>query len=61
MKVSEMVRFLKKNGCQIKRSGAEHDIWINPKTGGETTVPRHHSKELSTGTASQILKDLGLK
>lgn len=61
MKVSEMAKLLKKNGFQIKRHGAEHDIWYNPKTQKETALPRHQSKELPTGTANKILKDMGLK
>lgn len=60
MKVSEIVRLMKKHGCIIKRHGAEHDIWINPITGGEASVPRHGSKELPTGTANKILKCLKL-
>lgn len=61
MKVSEMIRYIKKNGCKLHRNGARHDIWINPATGGEAQIPRHSSKELKTGTANKILEDLGLK
>ena len=61
MKVSELVRLLKKNKCHILRHGSRHDIWINPKTGGTTQVPRHPGKELPTGTANRIQEDLGLK
>jgi len=61
MTVGELVRRLKKNKCQILRHGSRHDIWINPKTGGTTQVPRHPSKELPTGTANRIQADLGLK
>jgi Predicted periplasmic or secreted lipoprotein len=61
MTVSELIKRIKKDGCQLKRNGSEHDIWINTKTGQEAQVPRHKSKELKTGTANRILKDLGLK
>lgn len=61
MKASELTRWAKKKGCHIKRHGAEHDIWINPKTGGTAQIPRHGSKEVPTGTANRIIKDLGLK
>jgi predicted RNA binding protein YcfA (HicA-like mRNA interferase family) len=61
MKVSELTRLAKKHGCCIKRHGAEHDIWINPKTGNTARIPRHQSKEIATGTAQNIIKDLGLK
>ena len=61
MTVSELLRQIKRQGCEFKRSGARHDIWINPANGKESSVPRHLSKELPTGTANRILKDLGLK
>ena len=61
MKVSELTRLAKKNGCYIKRHGAEHDIWINPITGYTARIPRHSSKEIATGTAHNIMTDLGLK
>jgi hypothetical protein len=28
-------------GCYLKREGAEHALWINPKTGAIEAVPRH--------------------
>jgi len=61
MKVSELTKLARKHGCRIKRHGSEHDIWINPKTGNTASIPRHKSKELATGTANSIIKDLGLK
>jgi predicted RNA binding protein YcfA (HicA-like mRNA interferase family) len=61
MKVSELIRLAKKRGCRIKRHGAEHDVWINPKTNNTASIPRHQSKEIATGTAYTIMKALGLK
>ncbi|MCL2356665.1 MAG: type II toxin-antitoxin system HicA family toxin [Defluviitaleaceae bacterium] len=61
MKASELTRKAKKQGCRIKRHGAEHDIWINPKTGKTARIPRHPGKEIATGTAHSIIKDLDLK
>ena len=58
MKHSELIRKLKKTGCLLKRHGASHDVWINPKTGARTTIPRHGSKEIKEKTAKSILKDL---
>jgi predicted RNA binding protein YcfA (HicA-like mRNA interferase family) len=60
MKVSELTRLARKNGCYIIRNGAAHDIWIDPKTGNTARLPRHQSKEVATGTANNIKKDLGL-
>jgi predicted RNA binding protein YcfA (HicA-like mRNA interferase family) len=61
VKASELIRLAKKNGCQIKKHGGEHDLWINSKTGGTARIPRHPSKEVAAGTADQIMKNLGLK
>ena len=61
MKTSELTRLAKKHGCKIKRHGAEHDIWVNPKTGKTARIPRHQSKEVATGTTRSIIKDLGLE
>ena len=58
MKASELARLAKKNACYIKRHGSEHDIWINPKTGKTARIPRHQSKEVASGTAQSIIKDL---
>ena len=61
MKASELTKQAKKNGCYIKRHGAEHDRWFSPKTGKTESIPRHQSKEVATGTARKIIKNLGLK
>jgi predicted RNA binding protein YcfA (HicA-like mRNA interferase family) len=61
MKVSEFIRQIKKQGIMFKKHGSRHDVYYNPKTGQETQVPRHQSKELATGTRNAILEDLGLK
>ncbi len=58
MKHSELVRKLTKAGCLLKKHGASHDIWINPKTGARAVIPRHGSKEIKEPTAKSILKDL---
>lgn len=60
MKVSEMVKLLKKAGWKIKRHGSSHDIWFNPQTGATVSIPRHGAKELPSGTAANIMKDAGL-
>ena len=61
MKTHEFTKKISKAGCYITRHGKKHDIWLNPKTGGETTVDRHGSQELAKGTVDGMLKDLGLK
>jgi mRNA interferase HicA len=39
--------------------GTRH--WIVRYQGARTTVPRHPSKEIKTGTYRAILRDLGIK
>ena len=43
-------------GCYLKRDGASHSLWINPKTGVLEAVPRH--KEIKEPLAKKILKSL---
>ena len=61
MKISEMVKRLKKAGCYIVRAGTNHDIWYSPVTDKYFIVARHPSKELKSGTANSIMRDAGLK
>ncbi len=61
MKVSEMIKALKKIGCYKTKDGSRHDEWYSPVTGKKFRVPRHPAKELATGTADRIRKDAGLK
>ncbi|MDX2227861.1 MAG: type II toxin-antitoxin system HicA family toxin [Verrucomicrobiae bacterium] len=35
------MRHLESNGCPLKREGASHSIYWNPKTGRREPVPRH--------------------
>lgn len=62
MKTSELVKKLRNSKqCYIVEHGKEHDKWHSNITGKDFRVPRHHSKELPTGTLNAILKDAGLK
>ena len=58
MKTNELKRLLRRGGCYRLRKGAEHDIWINPKTGRKAAVPRHEAREVRTGTLKNILDTL---
>jgi hypothetical protein len=44
-------------GCVLKREGASHSIWINPKTGVKEAIPRHI--EIKEPLARKILASLG--
>ena len=61
MTVSEFIKHVTKQGVQFDHHGSKHDVYINPKNGQTTQVPRHKSKELGTGIKNAMLKDLGLK
>lgn len=61
MRVSELIKLIKKSGCYIIRHGSEHDIWYSPMTQRKFQVPRHPGKEIKTGTLNKIMKDAGLK
>jgi mRNA interferase HicA len=59
MKRKEFIRQLKKDGCVLLRSGARHDIYMNPSTGNKQPVPRH--TEIEDSLVKHIRKYLGLE
>ena len=59
MKRKQFVRQLMKDGCVLVRSGANHDIYANPKTGQKQPVPRH--TEIDNALVKHIRKYLGLE
>lgn len=61
MKISELIKILKKNGCCLYRHGSNHDIWKSDFTGKEFTVQRHSQTDVPAGTVNSILKSAGLK
>ncbi|NGZ95994.1 MAG: addiction module toxin, HicA family [Nitrospira sp. WS110] len=56
MKRRDLERKLRIAGCYLKREGASHSLWINPKTGVVEAVPRH--SEIKEPLAKKILKNL---
>jgi mRNA interferase HicA len=59
MKRKGFIRQLIKDGCVLLRTGARHDIYVNPSTGKKQPVPRHI--EIDKHLAKHIRKYLGLK
>lgn len=59
MKKRELIKILSKEGCELLRHGANHDIYINPITGKREPVPRH--KEIDENLAKKIIKNLSNK
>jgi mRNA interferase HicA len=58
MKRGDLIRHLKEFGCILKREGAGHSLWINPKTGEMEAVPRHN--EIKNQLAKKICKGLSV-
>jgi len=56
VKRRDLERKLRMAGCYMKREGASHSLWINPKTGTLEAVPRH--TEIKEPLAKKILKNL---
>jgi predicted RNA binding protein YcfA (HicA-like mRNA interferase family) len=59
MKRRELLRRLQKEGCVLLRSGGNHDIFANGKTGKKQPVPRH--SEIDEHLAKHILRYLGIE
>ncbi len=57
MKRRDLEKRLRQVGCYLKREGASHSLWINPKNGTIEAVPRHN--EIKEALAKKILKSLG--
>ncbi|MCB0190642.1 MAG: type II toxin-antitoxin system HicA family toxin [Anaerolineae bacterium] len=61
MRYSELVKKLRRLGCQFHRQGkGSHEYWYNPATDLYTSVPHHRNREIPNGTLHKILKELGL-
>lgn len=56
MKRRDLERRLRRAGCYLKREGASHSLWINPRTGAIEAVPRH--PEIKEPLARKILRNL---
>jgi predicted RNA binding protein YcfA (HicA-like mRNA interferase family) len=56
MKRTELLKHINKLGCVFVRSGANHDIYMNPQTRKKQPVPRH--SEIDEHLAKHILKIL---
>lgn len=45
-KVRDLKVHLRKEGCELVRQGAKHEVWQGPS--GRATVPRHSEIPIST-------------
>ncbi|MBF0555857.1 MAG: type II toxin-antitoxin system HicA family toxin [Nitrospirae bacterium] len=58
MKRSELLRYLRRHGCHLKREGSSHFLWMNPLTGAIEAIPRHN--EISNMLANKICRNLSM-
>ncbi|MHB1286472.1 MAG: type II toxin-antitoxin system HicA family toxin [Leptospirales bacterium] len=58
MKRGAFIRKLENEGCVFVRHGGKHDVYRNPSTGKQTTIPRH--SEIADRLCHMITRQLGL-
>ena len=58
MKRGDLLRHLRQHGCYLKREGASHSLWCNPRTGQVEAVPRH--TEIPNSLARKICRGLSV-
>jgi mRNA interferase HicA len=56
MKLAELERHLRNQGCDFHREGGKHMIWLNPNNQKIASVPRH--REIKEGTVRKICAQL---
>jgi len=56
MKRQALLKYLRKQGCFLKREGRSHSLWCNPLTGHVEAVPPHN--EIPGNLAKKICKAL---
>ena len=56
MKRRELIRHVKKNGCEFLREGGNHTIYVNRRTRKSAPIPRH--RELNVFLVKKICSDL---
>ncbi|MXZ10425.1 MAG: addiction module toxin, HicA family [Gemmatimonadetes bacterium] len=58
MKRRELLRHLRRHGCNLIREGRKHSWWGNVVLNTRSAVPRH--TEIDDRLAKKICKDLGI-
>jgi len=56
MKRTLLEKKLRMAGCYLKREGASHSLWSNPKTGHVEAIPRH--QDIKEPLANKIIKSM---
>ena len=58
MKRRKLLSLINGANCFLRREGAKHSVFFNPRTGKETFIPRHN--EINDYLVKQILEDLDI-
>ncbi|MBA3613022.1 MAG: type II toxin-antitoxin system HicA family toxin [Nitrospirales bacterium] len=58
MKRTDLLRYLRDQGCEFLREGDRHSWWHNPNLNKRSAIPRH--TEIHDNLARKIFKDLGV-
>jgi mRNA interferase HicA len=56
VKRRDLVRHLRAHGCELRREGANHSLYVNPQARKVSTVPRH--REINEHLARKVCRDL---
>ena len=56
MKLGDLERHLREQGCVFFCEGGAHTVWLNPANRKITSVPRH--REIKEGTVRGICRQL---
>jgi mRNA interferase HicA len=59
MKRSDLLKYLRAQGCEFIREGSRHSWWGNPSQNKRSSIPRHN--EIDDHLAQKICKDPGTK
>ena len=59
MKLRDLERHLRGQGCVPFREGGAHTVWLNPPNRKIASVPRH--RDIKEGTARGICKQLEIQ
>lgn len=59
MKRRQLVKHLRRQGCEVLREGARHTLFINPANEKRVPVPRH--VEIKNTIAREICKQLEIE
>ena len=59
MKRVELLKHLRKQGCEMIREGGRHSWWRNDRGDRRSAIPRH--REIDDILARKICRDLGVE